>query len=86
MNDEKSKLFAESAMFLGLQLKQTNKKGIWLFVGAMYFVKAYILNHAGISEPNTGLNQKDTKFVWGKKQSLAFDKIEAMLAYHAVIS
>jgi hypothetical protein len=62
-----------------------NIKQICSFLGMINFIKNHILKWAEICKPITRLTQKDIRFVWGKEQQEAFDKVKVVISETIVL-
>lgn len=53
-------------------------RGVRWFLGAARFFRHHIPHFAAIASPLTCLTKKDAKFIWGKEQQDAFDRLEIL--------
>jgi transposase InsO family protein len=60
-------------------------KGISRFVGMINFYHKFIPNLADIAAPLNALRKKGVKFVWGKDQQIAFDKLKEAISQPPVL-
>src|SRR5438445_8406189 len=55
----------------------TRVKGVRSFLGLANFYRHFIADFATVSKPLTSLTKKDSPFIWGVEQQLAFNTLKA---------
>ena len=61
------------------------KKELSCFVGLVNFFGRYINNFTEIVRPLNNLRKKNSPFVWGKAQQVAFDKLKKLLSAYLIV-